>query len=497
MPRAASKKKAPKTASPSVTNMPTRRGTARARYDAAQTTPENRRHWSVVDYLSADAANSSGIRKTLRARARYEVANNSYAKGIVETLANDAIGTGPQLQLEGEDEQNNDNIEAEFDRWAKAVRLSEKLRVMRKAKCQDGEAFAIMVLNKKLDSPIPLDIRIVEADRITDPTVSSFDRENFVDGILYDAQGNPLSYYVLDNHPGSQRFTPTQSYTAMPARQVIHWYRLDRPEQSRGIPEITPALDLFAELRRYTKAVRMAAETAAEKNLYMESNGTPEAGAEDMEDASWNEIEVVRNAMMVLPEGWKMAQLDSKQPATTHSDFVKTILTEVARCLNMPYAVAIGDSSDHNFASGRLDHQVYHRALQVERFDLEITALDRIFARWIEFASLVRDLKVDPFAIHQHQWFWRGYEHVDPAKEASGQKLRLDNLTTNLASECGKEGVDWMPTLRQRFKEFSTMKALMVEFNLTPEDLNTFSKASANAHDVMNSVLTESLKDEK
>jgi hypothetical protein len=38
------------------------------------------------------------VRATLRNRARYEVASNSYAKGIVLTLANDAVGTGLRLR---------------------------------------------------------------------------------------------------------------------------------------------------------------------------------------------------------------------------------------------------------------------------------------------------------------------------------------------------------------------------------------------------------------
>ena len=63
--------------------------TLHAKYDAAQTTRENLRHWAMADGLSADAAASSDVRKTLRQRARYEVSNNSYAKGIVLTLAND------------------------------------------------------------------------------------------------------------------------------------------------------------------------------------------------------------------------------------------------------------------------------------------------------------------------------------------------------------------------------------------------------------------------
>ena len=70
-----------------------------ARYDAASTNNDNRRHWAGADGLSANAANSAEVRRILRNCARYEVANNSYARGIVLTLANDVIGTGPRLQL--------------------------------------------------------------------------------------------------------------------------------------------------------------------------------------------------------------------------------------------------------------------------------------------------------------------------------------------------------------------------------------------------------------
>ena len=57
------------------------------RYDAAQNTAEYARYWQHADGLSAAAAMTPDVRRTLRNRARYEVANNSYAFGIVETLA--------------------------------------------------------------------------------------------------------------------------------------------------------------------------------------------------------------------------------------------------------------------------------------------------------------------------------------------------------------------------------------------------------------------------
>jgi Phage portal protein, lambda family. len=68
-----------------------------ARYDAAQTTAENIRHWSMADGLSADASMSPEVRRTLRNRSRYEVANNSYAKGMVLTMAGDCVGTGHRI----------------------------------------------------------------------------------------------------------------------------------------------------------------------------------------------------------------------------------------------------------------------------------------------------------------------------------------------------------------------------------------------------------------
>jgi len=100
----------------------------RAKFDSAQTTPDNRRHWANADGLSADAAANPEIRRTLRNRARYEVANNSYARGIVLTLANDVIGTGPRLQTclpageagrcSPDGRQIGTLIETEFAAWA-------------------------------------------------------------------------------------------------------------------------------------------------------------------------------------------------------------------------------------------------------------------------------------------------------------------------------------------------------------------------------------------
>lgn len=430
-----------------------------ARYDAASTSDDNRRHWANADGLSANAANSAEVRRTLRNRARYEVANNSYARGIVLTLANDTIGTGPRLQLLTEDPETNRRIEQEFARWAGAVGLAEKLRTMRMAKAQDGEVFALLTSNARLGTSIQLDLRLIEADQIATPQLNAA-KPNGVDGILLDSAGNPVEYHLLKNHPGEINRVDWD-FDRIPAESMIHLYRADRPGQSRGVPDIMPALPLFAQLRRFTLAVLAAAETAADFAgiLYTDAPANGEADSAE----PFEPIELEQRALLTMPGGWRMSQLEAEQPATTYGEFKHEILNEIARCLNMPFNIAAGNSSGYNYASGRLDHQTYFKSIRVEQSQLEAIVLDRILSVWFDEAVLVPGLLpagLGPIAEWPHQWFWDGQEHVDPAKEANAQATRLNNHTTTLAHEYARQGRDWEESLRQRAKELQLMADL-------------------------------------
>lgn len=436
----------------------------RAKYDAAATNPDNRRHWANADGLSANAANSPDVRRVLRNRARYEVANNSYARGIALTLANDVVGTGPRLQLLTADSDANSRIEQAFMRWSKAVGLAEKLRTMRMARASDGEAFGILTSNPALPTAIQLDVRLVEADQVCTPDLFRAD-PNSIDGIVFDAAGNPTEYHLLREHPGDMTSLAARTYDKVPAESMIHWFRADRPGQARGIPDFMPALPLFAQLRRFTLAVLAAAETAADFAgiLYTDAPANGEADAAE----PFEPIELEKRALLTMPGGWKMSQMEAEQPATTYGEFKRELLNEISRCLNMPYNIAACNSSGYNYASGRLDHQTYFKAIRVEQSHLECVVLDRILAAWLDEAVLIPGLfpsGLPPIAEWPHQWFWDGHEHVDPAKEATAQATRLANHTTTLADEYARRGQDWESQIRQRAKEIS----LLGELGLAP-----------------------------
>ena len=446
----------------------------KARFDAAQTTHDNRRHWAAAEALSADAEASPEVRKVLRNRARYEISNNSYAKGILLTLANDTIGTGPRLQMLTEYDDLNRRIERDFMLWSAAVHLPEKLRTMRMARCQDGETFGIMGTNPKVMHDVKLDVMLIEADQVTSGTYISM-ADNEVDGITFDSWGNPDSYRVLKYHPGDNNFNYDSNVLNIPAEAMLHCFRMDRPGLHRGVSEITPAIPLFAKLRRFSQAVLSSAEAAAIFSGIIYTDAPPNGEAEAMEPMAM--VELDRNMLLTLPGGWKMGQLDPKQPAATYAEYVDKLIDEIIRCLLMPANIAKGNSSGYNYASGRLDHQTYFKAIRVDQMFIASVILDRILTSWLREYFLINPPlgMTTRYPMLQHTWFFDGFLHVDPAKEATAQDKRLKNNTTTLATEYALQGRDWEAEIRQRARE----KKLMKELGLTDEDA-TPSKDNSN-----------------
>ena len=434
------------------------------RYDSATVNDVNREMFLHCDGRSADASNQPDVRSRLREFARKEVANNSYAKGLTQIVASDMIGRGPRLQIE-EDLGFNERVEQAFNDWANEIRLSEKLQTGKIAKMVDGEAFAIFYRDRRRTSVAKLNVKFIECDHVATPYgMEDLDQE--VDGIELDEFGDPRYYYILKDHPGGEYTRGMTEYTKLSADSVVHWFRQDRPEQHRGVSEFAPALPLFYMLRRYTLATVEAAEACANFPLVLYTD-SPAIQAVRGNKRPFASFPLARGKMTTLPEGWELGQVRAEQPVTNYPDFKRELLAEVARCFSVPVNVISGDSSKHNYASGRLDFQTYHKALDVERKRCEVQVLSRIFEHWFE-ETYIRGVAPKMW-IADHtpkiSWFWDGFPHVDPIKEANAQATRLRNFTTTFAEECARQGVDWTLRAQQIAKEQKRFRELGIDMN--------------------------------
>ena len=361
----------------------------RAHFMSADPIPKQS-DWRHADNLAADADASPSVRRTLRMRSRYEVQNNAYARGIIQALANDSIGSGPRLRFGSDDDDLNTRVERDFTAWAEMVRLATKLRTMRIARAQDGEAFVILGQNPRLPGPVKLDLQLIDADRVTgdgDSLTASdsvdvgepLDEGITVDGITYDRFGNPVSYRVLKEHPEST-INDASKILTIPAKNMLHVFRQDRPEQHRGVPELASVLPLFDQLRRYTGAVVESAAKAAEYGgiLYTDKPHDDTCASIEPMDA----ISLNVNQLTTMPEGWEMDELYVKAPIATYADFKKEILSELGTAVGVPYAIAAETSAGYTYASAKLDHQTYFRSIWAERAFVEDQILNRLFVKW-------------------------------------------------------------------------------------------------------------------
>ena len=388
-------------------------------YDGYRTTPQNEKYWAHADYLSPQSANLLAKRKVLRSRSRYEcVESNSYARGMVLTKVGDVIGRGPKLQINTENREFNSTVEEAWNEWSKETNFPEKLRTMCSAKIVDGESFAERITNLTLDNPVKMDLRLSEADLWTDPRPNPMIDPRQHDGILYDKSGNPIRYMRMKFHPGDSHFLVSQMDVDMLSPdEVIHWFRTDRPDQRRGIPEFTSALPLFAELRRWIMATLAAAETAAEFAAIIESQAqafseSPDTIAEQVT------IPINHRSMMALPAGWTMKQFKAENPNSNFEMFEEKILTQIARCLQMPLNIAMGSSRNHNFASGRLDYLLWWNACDIDRQDCEASVLDKVFAWWLEEARLVPGFLSPIGRTLKHTWVFPERRPIDEVAHA-------------------------------------------------------------------------------
>ncbi len=444
----------------------------RAYFDSAATNRLNEKHWMDASNLDINTIIRGDI-QTLRNRCRYEILNNTYAVGIMETLADYVIGKGPRPQLSSENESFNEECEDKFLAWLAesdftgTMDFGQFLRMQSiYSPCESGGSLTILKNDPTVGrNRASLRLLAVEMERLTDP-LTSMPSAKMHDGIEFDENMRPAWYYILKSNPGDGYADSFFETDRIPANQVIHYYRVFRPGQHIGIPWLASALPLFAYWRRYTLATIQAAETAAEIAGILKNTVDPSTS--DEEDIASNDvIELERNALLTVPRGWDMQQIKPEQPPTNYQMFKREIINEIARCVNMPYNLAAADSSTYNYASGRLDHQSFYRFVQTLRGQIEHIILNRIFREWLNEAWLIPGFFRTPSsfddvvrAAETIQWFWPGYKHVDPVKEAQAEKIRLENGTLTLQAAYAEQGLDWEQQLRQRAKEYNAMKEL-------------------------------------
>jgi len=454
------------------------------RFLSAEADPYLKKRWTKADGSSINALIQDDL-ATMRNRCRFEVRNNEWVEGICLGSELDVVGTGPQLQIQTDDDRLNEHIEQRWRDWQGICdergrdHFADLLALQGVRSLLDsGESFTVMTNRGDGGDPVQLRLLCVESDCVFSPFGAEYD-SRVKEGIRLDGSGRPLSYYVAKQHPGDFDAFYDSGMQQIPAEQMLHVFWTKRANQVRGYPMLQVLLSSISEMNHYSAAVIQAADLAASLAGVLETD-LPDVDEDATDDyEAFDEIEIEPGSFMTLPKFVKAQQFKPEQPTSNYSDYVAAKLKQCGRGVMMPYNVISGDSSGYNYASGRLDKQIWQRFARRWQMFLIRRFVGPVFQRWLREALLIpnyipRRGSVD---LIPHVWIWPGQEHVDPAKEANAQKIRLENRTTTLAEECAKEGRDWKDVLRQIAEE----KKFMDELGLSAADVAQATSAADGA----------------
>lgn len=395
--------------------------------DVSYITEENAEHWSWA--RAGDANTNLDFRQRVdsRRRARYEVQNNNFLMGLVETIATASIGPGAVLEMQTTDKNRNRQIERDWKSWSEVVGLWNKLCTQVRTKVVDGEIFGLAILREAIDHFVKLDLQVIESDQCGSPTGEP-DTEFQYDGIRMDQFGMPIQYHLYDHHPFQTNFFPTggqlQGQWYEPNR-VIHMFNQGRPGQLRGVSELAPALPMSAIWRRNVLAATLAMENVANISMAMRTNTS--ANTEPVAVAPMSTLNWPRNQLVTLPEGWEPFQIKAEQPVDKFCEIDKCIKLDIARSLGIPANLALLDSGDSNYSSARVDQIPWFRTIDTLRANqIELRCLEKLFNLWIVlYADGGNVFEIDSQDIRRefpHRWIWVPHQPIDEEKRANALK---------------------------------------------------------------------------
>jgi len=428
--------------------------TVDAKFDVAQTTGSNRKHWANADSLAARAAVSPVVRHVVRIRSRYEADNNPWYAGILRTAVNHIVGKGPRLQVMTGDRALDLRIETAWRRWAAKAKFNRMLRSAVETYWKDGEVF-VRRIHHEHGNTLNLGVLLIEADQIASPLTSAADPLTD-DGIRLDANTHALSYHVLHDHPGAANVTHSQSGEWVDANHIVHLFRASRPGQTRGIPRATSGLQMLPIMRRQELATLYSAETAANFAMVLKTNSPTIQAAVNNGDA-FEEVELAANMLTSLPAGWEVDTVGSNLPGPDYESFQRQTLQAFSRCTNMPQALAAGSARDSNFSSYKGDvKNVWQPEVEVEQCEIETTIADPVFEWFMEAAVFEPGLldRAPPTAEIDHRWVWPPLPQLDAITAAKASALRLSTGQAMPSSEANSAGSDFETELQRGAEDY-------------------------------------------
>lgn len=284
---------------------------------------------------------------SLRIQARYLDENHDLARGVLNTLVNNIVGTGIRIEALAKDKKGesltgfNNKIHKLFEDWMLKPEVTWELhwnqlqRLAARSWLRDGEVLAQLLegTSSALEhgTVIPFSIELIEPDLL--PMDFNDEKKEIIQGVQKNKWGKATGYYIYKKHPHNSTYhiDMRQGIKYISADKILHLKLADRVRQTRGVSIFASVLNRMDDIKGYEESERIAARVAASMCAFIrKSPDGPMTSAKI--DGAGHRLMTMKPGMIfdnLLP-GEDIDMIESNRPNTMLEQFRNSQLRAVA-----------------------------------------------------------------------------------------------------------------------------------------------------------------------
>jgi lambda family phage portal protein len=379
--------------------------------------------WSSVDQIPGAQPTTLAI---LRQRARDLRRNNPYFARALAGIVGNTVSYGIKARVP-------DGARALWSAWAETTACDADGRqdfyglqaLALQCIVESGEVFIRRRYRAPSEGlPAAVQIQVLEPDFLDVAKTATLENGNrIVFGIEYNRRSQPEAYWFLPEHPASGIVSVQRRSFRVPALDVAHVFRLDRPGQTRGVPWVAPVLTRLRQLDDYEDATLEKARIAACFAAFVYVPGEqdiPKLADPAAGDEADRSTMIEPGAVQYLPPG-KDVKFAAPPSDSNHQSFTQTHLRAIASGLGVPYELLTGDLGQTSFSSARIGWLEFDRQIEAWRWTMLIPQLcARVHGWWADAVELGTGIRPGPAT-----WSPPHRDMISPVEEVAGMQARI------------------------------------------------------------------------
>lgn len=434
---------------------------------------------------------------TLAARSRDLFYSNPLATGAIKTIRTNVVGHGLQLNSNIDHEYLGisqdaadlweQNTEREFRMWADSVNcdISRTLTFGQLqglaliSSLMDGDVFVTLPLKKQVAVTYDLRINLVEADRVKNPPMTN--NPNIIGGIECDDDGVKTACYISNQNPYSEKkkgqvvFHRVEFFGKKTGRpNILHvaqdW---ERPHQRRGMPLLSPVMEVVKQLGRYTEAEINNAVISGMFTVFITSN-TPQnpigSGAIPMTDPDTGKDDLIQMGagnVVGLGDGESVEFANPTRPNSAFNDFVISISRQIGVALELPYELLVKHFTS-SYSASRAALLEAWKMFKMRRHWMTQTFCQPIYEEWLSEAVAKGRIDAPGFfedeslrkAWSKAEWYGPSQGYLNPLNEVQAAKVAVEEeFTTREKATAEMTGQPWEGVHKVRKMEEAKRRA--------------------------------------